>query len=282
MGGIRIPKVLMSNKKIVKAHNPSQSSHSQRQTKPYISLVELGIPNDLNIFRQSVIHTSDGIFDTIAETTLNEARREFFGLRDLERWTFDDIKFEASKFNTRQEFKSNSVNAYNAARRYGWIDEVCKHMVLQIKPANFWNKKTIKLEALKYDKKIDFCKKSQGAVLKAYSLGIMDEVCKHMNVVTNRWDINLVKKEAQKYNSKYEFSKGSNSAYDWARRHGYLDKITSHYIGGKAPKKTDWTIEELKKEAKQYKLRSKLQLYNKSAYYYASKNNLLDKLFNKK
>ena len=80
MGGIRIPKVLMSNKKIVKAHNPSQPTQTQRQTKPYISLVELGIPNDLNIFRQSVIHTSDGIFDTIAETTLDDVRREFFNM----------------------------------------------------------------------------------------------------------------------------------------------------------------------------------------------------------
>lgn len=282
MGGIRIPKVLMSNKKRVKAHNPSQSSQTQRQTKPYISLVELGIPNDLNIFRQSVIHTSDGIFDTIAETTLDEARREFFGLKDLERWTFDDIKSEASKFSTRQEFKSNSVNAYNAARRHNWIDEVCKHMQLQIKPSNFWNKKTIKLEALKYKTKADFGNKSNGAFQKAYSLGIMDEVCKHMCVVTNKWNFDLVKKEAEKYNAKFEFSKGSNSAYDWARRHGYLDNITSHYTNGKKPKKMDWTIEELKKEAKKYKIRSKLQLYNKSAYYYASKNNLLDKLFNKK
>jgi hypothetical protein len=71
----------MSNKKRIKAHNPSQSAQTQRQTKPYISLVELGIPNDLNIFRQSVIHTSDGIFDTIAETTLDDARREFFNIQ---------------------------------------------------------------------------------------------------------------------------------------------------------------------------------------------------------
>ena len=105
MGGIRIPKVLMSNKKRVKALNTSQSIQTQRQTKPYISLVELGIPNDLNIFRQSVIHTSDGIFDTIAETTLDEVRREFFDIGNYTKLenvvSFDDAKNICLQYNIK-------------------------------------------------------------------------------------------------------------------------------------------------------------------------------------
>ena len=184
MAGIRIPKVLMSTKKIVKAHNPSQPSNVQRQTKPYISLVELGIPNDLNIFRQSVIHTSDGIFDTIAETTLDDARREFFDIQlrgsailntkeefhkivkennlktktdlrnfpgrnlrkmamkygiwddfpngkkgNLSNEAFIEMKNEALKYNSRNEFKNNSRRLYNKARYYNLIDDICKHMI---------------------------------------------------------------------------------------------------------------------------------------------------------
>ena len=174
----------MSTKKIVKAHNPSQPSNVQRQTKPYISLVELGIPNDLNIFRQSVIHTSDGIFDTIAETTLDDARREFFDIQlrgsailntkeefhkivkennlktktdlrnfpgrnlrkmamkygiwddfpngkkgNLSNEAFIEMKNEALKYNSRNEFKNNSRRLYNKARYYNLIDDICKHMI---------------------------------------------------------------------------------------------------------------------------------------------------------
>ena len=184
MAGIRIPKVLMSTKKIVKALNTSQSIQTQRQTKPYISLVELGIPNDLNIFRQSVIHTSDGIFDTIAETTLDDARREFFDIQlrgsailntkeefhkivkennlktktdlrnfpgrnlrkmamkygiwddfpngkkgNLSNEAFIEMKNEALKYNSRNEFKNNSRRLYNKARYYNLIDDICKHMI---------------------------------------------------------------------------------------------------------------------------------------------------------
>ncbi len=114
MGGIRIPKVLMSNKKRVKAHNPSQSSQTQRQTKPYISLVELGIPNDLNIFRQSVIHTSDGIFDTIAETTLDEARREFFNIQTpTHNGTKKDFLNSSEAMKFVHTLKLKSLNEWN-------------------------------------------------------------------------------------------------------------------------------------------------------------------------
>jgi superfamily II DNA or RNA helicase len=110
MGGIRIPKAVM-NKKRVKAHTPSKSAKSTG-TKPYVSLVELGIPSDLNLFKQSALHSSDGYFESIAWTTLDEVRKEFFNLKTGNDYTNDELYEMALKFNKRVDFKNFNNIAY--------------------------------------------------------------------------------------------------------------------------------------------------------------------------
>jgi superfamily II DNA or RNA helicase len=229
MGGILIPKVLNNTKKKSKSTTSSKS----KGTKPSISLADLDIPLDLNLFRQSVLHTNNDEFATIAWTTLEDTKQEFFNIKrnkaytkdefykivndnnlqnktdirnfeganlrkialklnvwhmfpnakkgiDLSNEAYNEIKNEALKYNTKNEFKNNSNRLYQKAKRYDILDEVCSHMELKIKPANYWNRETIKKEALKYKRKMDFLKNANGAFQKAYSLGIMDEVCSHM------------------------------------------------------------------------------------------------------
>jgi hypothetical protein len=110
MGGILIPKVLM-NKKRVKAQTPSHSSKSSsKQTKPYVSLVELGIPLDLNFFKQSILHSSGGKFDTIAWTTLDDVRREFFNINTKNQFSKKRTFIEAKNF--VKKLKLNSVKEW--------------------------------------------------------------------------------------------------------------------------------------------------------------------------
>lgn len=96
MGGIRIPKALISTKR-VKANNPKQAAKSFG-TKPYVSLVELGIPTDLNLFKQSALHSSDGLFDSIAWTTLDDVRREFFNINNKNQFSKKRSFLEAREF----------------------------------------------------------------------------------------------------------------------------------------------------------------------------------------
>jgi hypothetical protein len=79
MGGIRIPKVLTKTIRN-KQYQQSQNKLKSNKVKPYVSLTELGIPLDLNFFRQSILHSSNSKFNTIAETTLDDVRRECFEL----------------------------------------------------------------------------------------------------------------------------------------------------------------------------------------------------------
>lgn len=45
-------------------------------------------------------------------------------------WTKDRCHEEALKYKTRKEFQTNSGIAYSKARKMGWLDDVCSHMVL--------------------------------------------------------------------------------------------------------------------------------------------------------
>jgi superfamily II DNA or RNA helicase len=81
MGGVLIPKVLTKSIRN-KQYQQSGKKTKSNKVKPYVSLTELGIPLDLNFFRQSILHSSNGKFNTIAETTLDDVRRECFGLNE--------------------------------------------------------------------------------------------------------------------------------------------------------------------------------------------------------
>jgi|694.fasta_scaffold149716_2 superfamily II DNA or RNA helicase len=226
MGGIHIPKVLMSNKKRIKAHNPSQNAKSTG-TKPYVSLVELGIPTDLNLFKQSALHSSDGLFDSIAWTTLDEVRREFFNITTkqpkINGWTLDEMIEEAKKHKGRNEFMLNGKGAYQWARKVGKLEEVCKHM----KPFfTYWDIENIKTEAKKYKTKKEFRTNSIGAVIAAQRLGIYDDVCKHMEQNSIDWtkisDKQIIS-ELKKYKSRNDANVKNRKLHSVAKRRNLID-----------------------------------------------------------
>lgn len=92
------------------------------------------------------------------------------------KWNKENLKKEAKKYKTRNEFKENSSGAYSAAKRLKIFEDVCLHM----KPLFRWKIEDVKKEALKYKNKRDFKKKSSRAYSKAYKSNILNEICKHM------------------------------------------------------------------------------------------------------
>ena len=55
------------------------------------------------------------------------------------KWTKELVQDEAIKYNTRVEFQKKSANAYEAARRNGWLDDVTGHMIKLKREQNFEN-----------------------------------------------------------------------------------------------------------------------------------------------
>lgn len=97
------------------------------------------------------------------------------------KWTFEKCAKEALKFKTRREFARNSNSAYNSARRYGWLNKICKHMsTVKKMPIGYWTKERCMHEALKYKTKKEFYDKCGGAYSASFRNGWLNDVCKHM------------------------------------------------------------------------------------------------------
>lgn len=165
---------------------------------------------------------------------LNKAEPGALGGENI-KWTFENCKQEALKYNTKRDFVKGNNSAYNAARRYKFLDIICAHMLVIRKsfPPNYWNKERCKYEALKYNTRNQFYKNCSGAYMSSLKNKWLDEVCQHMKRRAKKpnghWNKLNCLKESLKYNSKVLFQKGCWSAYKAALKNGWLNEIVSHY-----------------------------------------------------
>jgi superfamily II DNA or RNA helicase len=226
MGGIKIPKVLTKSIRN-KQYTNNQSKKKSNKVKPYVSLCELGIPLDLNFFRQSILHSSNGKFNTIAETTLDDVRRECFDIRKGNTyWEYEEIKKAASKFKRIIDFirfDKEHYNMYQFAYKKGWR-EIFNHCEMKNKEIT---KQDIIESANQYDDYTKWRTECNGLCSKAHKLGIVDLVTKHMKKRNIQWTKKMIIDESKKYTSKMEF-KNNSAAYGAARRFNILDIVTKH------------------------------------------------------
>lgn len=93
-----------------------------------------------------------------------------------------------------------------------------------------WTPEAIAAEARKYSFRSDFSAGSVGAYRASCHLGILEEVCSHMNrkPLIKKWTQETIAFEAAKYLSRIEFSNGSRGAYEAARRQKILGEVCAH------------------------------------------------------
>lgn len=284
MGGIVIPKVLTKSIRNKQYTNNQTNKTKSNKVKPYVSLTELGIPLDLNFFRQSILHTSNSKFNTIAETTLDDCRRQLFGINNRT-YSKDelfnmvknakrpsDIKNRngvvISDMNTfkRLCISSGNWNGYDGEQYY---NDITKHIVSRFDEK--WDIKSAKKEVIKYKKISDVPHQLKHWIEKN---NLRDIMYAHINKRID-WTEDRIMEEALKYTKKVDFQKAPNVAYKAARRLGILDKVCAHM-----EKKTYWTKEMIKDIIKENKFTHKIQLrrFDSGAYGAANRLNLLDKL----
>lgn len=143
-------------------------------------------------------------------------------------WTFEEVKKEALKYISRNDFNKLSKSAYLAAHRNGWLDDVCSHM-----KKNDYTFNRVKEEALKFSSRSEFKYKSNNYYHSAHRNGWLDDVCSHMTngrMPNGYWTIDRVREESLKFNNRKDFKNGSSSAYDKARNNNWLDDVCSHMI----------------------------------------------------
>ena len=169
------------------------------------------------------------------------------------KWTIEKIQEEASKHDRRIDFFRQAGSAYNAARKKGILDQICRHMKNSNAGENScnykWTNEYVRNEALKYEKIGDFINGSYNIYQVALKRGILEEVCKHMPKYVNpsgenhprfKWTFEKLRTEALKHKSRREFELGNRGAYQAAQARDILDDICQHMtkaMGTSVPEK---------------------------------------------
>lgn len=162
---------------------------------------------------------------------LNKAKTGAIGNGKKIKWSFENCKLEALKYNTRTEFHKNSYGAYDASYKKGWLNDVCNHMITNKKPNGYWTKDKCQEEALKYSTRFDFYNNSPSAYDKCLDNKWLNEVCFHMKgKVYTKWTKELCYQEYLKYNSKRDFRVFSRNAYASCLTNKWLDDIYNNNI----------------------------------------------------
>jgi hypothetical protein len=195
---------------------------------------------------------------------------------------------ESQKYKDKKSFFKGNQSCYNAAKKMGVFNEACSHMpknkCVGSKPIHFkWSLESIKKEALKYDTKSIFSKKSAGAYDAAVKNKWVDEVCKHMKVLKNRYTnqdlINIFKDCTSKKQAKEK----NLGAYATVISRGLQSQALSHIpnrmdtSGEKSPL-CKWTDQELQKIALRYKNKIIFLEKEPAAYQAAYKRKILKKI----
>lgn len=116
-----------------------------------------------------------------------------------ERWR---LKYEELGYETINQVKTGSLGGYS----------------------RIWDYDSVKKEALKYTRRVDFQKNCGGASEWAKKNGVLDEIQSHMPIIMGRWHIfENVEKEAKKYRIRKEFTRGCRAASEGAYRNGWMD-----------------------------------------------------------
>jgi len=109
------------------------------------------------------------------------------------KWSLNNVHKEALKYKTKGEFRKNSPRAYDACCAHKYNTLCCSHMP---EYDYKWDLITLKEEALKYKTRNEFKHGSAGAYVHCGTLGVIDEVCKHMidglkcdNDVIYMWEV---------------------------------------------------------------------------------------------
>lgn len=144
-----------------------------------------------------------------------------------------------------------------------------------------WTFEKMKIEALKYNNRTDFMRKSSKAYQGLLKLGhdVLDECCSHMiegKKKNGTWtNIENVHKEALKYLSKSDFANYSSGAYDAAQSFGWIEKVCSHMASYRVPKGY-WLIKEnCYNESLKFKTMNEFQTFCKRGYKSSERNGWL-------
>ncbi len=150
-------------------------------------------------------------------------------------------------------FVQYALNPNSPGFRSSWREETDKQ-----EPEFFvktgWDLNKLKLEALRFTQKSKFKSQSGGAYRAAHRMGIIAEICQHMDnskKPNGYWTLENLQEEANKFHTKSEFKKTSPKAYSSATNKGFLNLICIHMESERKPDGY-WSLDRIKEAALKY------------------------------
>jgi predicted GIY-YIG superfamily endonuclease len=194
-------------------------------------------------------------------------------------WTKEKCGNEALKFKTRKQFSIESPQAYAAAGKNGWRDEICGHMKGN-REKRYWTKDKCAEEAKKYTSRTQFCSEAGSAYKASCDNDWLDEICSHMKEKkkpNGYWTKERCREAAKKYSSRKEFENEEHGAYGAAILNQWIDEICDHMVIQRIPA-TYWTKKKCQEEAIKYSTRKDFEKGSSSSYKAALRKNWMDQI----
>ena len=139
-----------------------------------------------------------------------------------------------------------------------------------------YNKESVSEIAAQFKTRSEFALAVSGAYNYAKRMGILDEVCAHMQAKPQPWTRERAARVAKQFKTRTEFNKHAKAAYSFAYRKGILDEICGHMtLVQHAYKYSD---QQLREEAQKYRRRIDFQNGSKQLYKAALNRGLLDQI----
>jgi len=195
------------------------------------------------------------------------------------KWSYEKCKDVSKECFTRNEFCNKFHGAYKSAKKFGWLDEICSHMIEIQKPNGYWTFEKCKEVALLSKTRDTFQRKYSGAYNVARLNNWLDVLCSHMNEIhkpNGYWSYEKCKEAALLCHFRKEFEIKYKQAYKLSSINKWLDDICSHM---KRPQHhIKWTKENCHKKALECVSRIEFYKNHQSAYNSSIKNGWLDEI----
>jgi hypothetical protein len=144
--------------------------------------------------------------------------------KKYQKWTDDELRDEASKYETLRDFEKNSGGAYKTAYNRGILGDITNHMP-KIK---IWTYDEAKQEAMKYDSYPDF-RKNSPAFFQSEKNGWNKDFMEFLKLGKGEWrkyTKDMVMADVAKSHNKVEFREKFPISYKAAREYGWYEEVT--------------------------------------------------------
>ena len=204
-------------------------------------------------------------------------------------WTKERCREAALRYRTRGKFQNGpDSGAYQAARKKGWLDELCGHMVSRTEVKKSHPPKTpqrlrrtdemIAADAASFETRGAFKKGANASYIQACRRGLMDQVCAHMkSTIRTHTDEGLIAL-ARPFKTITDFRRTDESAYLTIRSRGLTEQAFAHMESGKATPNGTWTRDAIFEAAAECNHRADFQSRFLGAYVASTRQGILDEV----